>query len=51
MEGPEGNTNNTEVALSIEQAPTKCDDQDHEYVLPSAHTVGDGMQLNPKFLF
>lgn len=50
MEGLEGNTNNNEAALSIDQAQSKCD-QDHEYALPSAHTVGLGMQLTPKFLF
>ena len=50
MEGPEGNTNNNEAGLSIEQARTECD-QDHEYVLPSAHTVGHGMQINTRYLF
>lgn len=50
MEGLEGNTKNNEAALSIDQAQSKCD-QDHEYALPSAHTVGLGMQLTPNFLF
>lgn len=39
MEGLESNTTSNEAALSIDQAQSKCD-QDHEYALPSAHTVG-----------
>jgi hypothetical protein len=46
MEGLESNTKNNEAALSIDQVQSKCD-QDHEYALPSAHTVGLGMQLTP----
>lgn len=44
MEGLESNTKSNEAALTIDQAQSKCD-QDHEYALPSAHTVGLGMQF------
>lgn len=41
MEGEEITTINKE-ALSIEQGQLRGD-QDHEFSLPSAHTVGHGM--------
>lgn len=48
MEGEEGNTRNTNEALSTEGGHIKGD-QDRQYALPSAHTIGHGTVLLIKF--
>lgn len=48
MEGEEGNTRNNKEALSTEGGHMKGD-QDRQYALPSAHTIGHGTFLLIKF--